>query len=167
MEGGNEREILPWLRLAIELNPQALATYIDTSYWLRQRLGRVDDARKILREGIRNNPASYELLFEMGSLYAQGDKAPEKARDIWLGALRLWDRQTAEARTNSVKDFSKITANLAHLEAEAGAYSQAIHYYELAKSASPSPAAIQQRIDEVMVQMQRSTNPAPGNLPAR
>jgi hypothetical protein len=32
LEDGQEREVLPWLKLAIELNPQALTTYIDTSY---------------------------------------------------------------------------------------------------------------------------------------
>jgi hypothetical protein len=127
----------------------------------------VEDARKILREGIRNNPTSYALFFEMGSLYEQDDKAMTKARDIWLGALRLWSQQTTEARTNSLKDYSKIAANLAHLEVESGDFSQAIHYYELAKTASPNPAAIQQRIDEVKVRMQRATNAAPDSLPAR
>lgn len=165
LEGGDEREILPWLRLAIELNPQSLSTYIDISYWLRKRLRRVEDARKILREGIRNNPGSYELLFEMGSLYEQNDGAILKARNIWLGALRLWSQQPIEARTNSLIDFSKITANLAHLESEAGAYPEAIHYYDLAKTASPNPDAIQQRIDEVKAKMQGLTNAVPNRQP--
>lgn len=167
LENGEEREVLPWLKLAIELNPQALPTYIDTSYWLWRRLGRLEDARSILREGIRNNPSSPELLFEMGLLYEQGDKDDGKARNIWLGALRLWEQQTPQAKTNNLDYYGKITANLGHLEGEAGNVSLAINYYKQAKTVSPNPEAIQKRMDEVLVRWRPPTNAAPVNIPYR
>jgi tetratricopeptide (TPR) repeat protein len=167
LENGEEREVLPWLKLAIELNPQALPTYIDTSYWLWRRLGRLEDARGILREGIRNNPSSPELLFEMGLLYEQGDKDNGKARNIWLGALRLWKQQTTQAKTNNLDYYGKITANLGHLEAGAGNFSQAIDYYERAKTVSPNPTALQKRVDELKARMQSPASAVPDSKPVR
>jgi len=73
---GNEREILPWLKVAIELDPQSIETYTTAAYWLRTKLDRADQAQEVLREGIRNNPGNYELLFEMGKLY-------KKTRRTW------------------------------------------------------------------------------------
>src|SRR5882762_2868597 len=35
------REILPWLRVSAELNPNDIRTYTVTAYWLRERLGKV------------------------------------------------------------------------------------------------------------------------------
>src|SRR6266566_9969848 len=43
LSGGNEREILPWLRLSAELDPQNVETYTVAAYWLR-RLGKVPEA---------------------------------------------------------------------------------------------------------------------------
>src|SRR5436305_1719432 len=45
---GAEREILPWLRLAANLDPDRPETYIVASFWLRSRLGRVNEAEQFL-----------------------------------------------------------------------------------------------------------------------
>ena len=34
---GEAREIMPWLKLSAELDPQKITTYVAASYWLRQR----------------------------------------------------------------------------------------------------------------------------------
>ena len=52
LENGEEREVLPWLKLAIELDPQAIQTYTDTAFWLRKTLGNVQDAEEVLREPV-------------------------------------------------------------------------------------------------------------------
>src|SRR5437588_9986821 len=64
LQGGNEREILPWLRVSAELDPHRIDTYTVASYWLRSSLGKVDEAEQFLREGLRQNPGSYELWYE-------------------------------------------------------------------------------------------------------
>lgn len=158
LENGEEREVIPWLKLAIELNPQAVETYAVTSFWLRKNLKRVEDARDILREGIRNNPKSFELLFAMGLIYEQDDKNDEKARNIWLAAKRFWEEQPAEAKEASLDSYGKITVNLAHLEKEAGNLKLAIKYYELTKLTSPQPQAIQKQIDEIQSGLTGSTD---------
>lgn len=162
LENGEEREVIPWLKLAIELDPQAIETYAVTSFWLRKNLKRVEDARDVLREGIRNNPTSFELLFAMGLIYEQDDKNDEKARNIWLAAKRFWEEQSAEAKEASLDSYGKITVNLAHLEREAGNLNLAIKYYELTKLTSPQPQVIQKQIDEIKSKMTGATNSPAG-----
>ncbi len=164
LENGEEREVLPWLKLAIELDPQAVETYAVTSYWLRKNLRRVEDARHILREGIRNNPKSFELLFAMGIIYEQDDKNDSKARNIWLAAKRFWEQQSSEAKEASLDYYGKITINLARLESEAGNLPLAIQYFELTKLTSPNSDAIQKQIGEIKSRMTGATNAPAGKL---
>jgi len=161
LENGEEREVLPWLKLAIELDPQAIETYTATAYWLRKNLKNAKDAEDVLREGIRNNPNSFELLFEMGRLYQESYRDSARARNIWLLAWKRWDAQTPEAKGASVQSYSEITINLARLEADAGNWQRAIQYFELAKMASPKPEAIQKQIDDIQAKASGSTNSAP------
>ena len=35
LSGGNEREILPWLKLSAEMDPKRIETYVTAAYWLR------------------------------------------------------------------------------------------------------------------------------------
>src|SRR5437588_5679833 len=87
LEGGKEREILPWLKLSAELDPQRIDTYTVAAYWLT-RLNKPDDAEKFLREGLRNNPNSYELLFELGRLDYDTYHNAARARNVWQAAWR-------------------------------------------------------------------------------
>ena len=89
LEGNKEREILPWLRISAELDPQKIETYIVAAYWLRD-LGKVKEAERFLRQGMLNNPDSYEILFELGRLYYENDHDTARARKIWDLALRKW-----------------------------------------------------------------------------
>src|SRR5262245_14288817 len=73
LSGGKEREILPWLRLSAELDPERVDTYTVAAYWLRG-LGKVTEAEQFLREGLRANPDSYEILYELGRLYYESYK---------------------------------------------------------------------------------------------
>ena len=148
-------------------NAQGVETYAVTSYWLRKTLKRVEDARDILREGIRNNPKSFELLFAMGQVYEQEDKDHEKARNIWLASEKFWEEQTIEAKETSVGQYGKITVNLARLESEAGNLPLSIQYFELTKLTSPQPEAVQKQIDEIKARMPRTTNSTPVFEPTR
>jgi tetratricopeptide (TPR) repeat protein len=153
LEGGQEREVLPWLKLAIEMDPQLISTYTSTSFWLRKQLGKVKEAEAVLREGIRNNPGSYEILFELGALYYENYKDVPRARNVWGLALKRWNAQSAEAKASSPDVYSAITINLARLENEAGNWQLAIQYFELAKQASPHPEGIQKQIDEIQARV--------------
>lgn len=149
LEGGKEREILPWLKVSAELDPHRIDTYTVASFWLRRELGRVREAENFLREGLRNNPKSYEILFELGCLYKENDHDAVRARNVWEAALRRWRETQAGQKEPDLFVLDKIAVNLARLEEEAGHWDQAIRYLEMAAEASPNPQALRQQIAEL------------------
>ncbi len=149
LENGKQREILPWLQLAAEMNPQMIDTYTVAAYWLRTSLNDPKQAEAFLREGLRNNPDSYEILFELGRLYYENRKDTEIARNLWELALRKWTAQEQSKKEPNFFLLEEITVNLARLEEQAGNYGRAIGYLELGKKASPHPEVLQRQIDEI------------------
>jgi len=148
LAGGNEREILPWLRLSAELDPQRVDTYTVAAYWLRNQ-GKADEAERFLREGLRANPGSYEILFELGCLYSENYHDIDRARNVWELALRKWQEQQSTQKEPDLFSLSNISIHLASLEESSGHLDRAIIYLEYAKKASPHPDALQKQIDEL------------------
>ena len=144
---GDEREILPWLKLAADLDPQMIDTYPVGSYWLRQHLHQPLQAEAFLREGLRNNPASYEILFELGRLYEENLEAPDRARNVWELALRRWQQQPPEAQKENRLGYEEITLHLARLEEKAGNWADALRWLQAAQTVSPAPENLQKQID--------------------
>ncbi len=149
LEGGMEREILPWLKLSADLDPQRIDTYTVAAYWLRVRLGKVKEAEDFLREGLRANPNSYEILFELGRLYHDNDHDQTRARNLWELALRRWVEQKEAKKEPDKMLLEEIATNLGRLEEESGNFAKAIAYLQLAQQVSPNPAALQKQVDEL------------------
>jgi tetratricopeptide (TPR) repeat protein len=149
LQGGNEREILPWLKLAADLDPQRIDTYTVAAYWLRVRLGKVAEAEQFLREGLRANPKSPEILFELGRLYFDNYKDPVRARNVWELALKYWQLQDAAKKQPDQFLFEELATYLARLEEDAGQLERAVSYLEMARKVSPNPAALQRQIDDL------------------
>ncbi len=148
LEGGNEREILPWLQLSAELDPQRVETYTVAAYWLRKRLGKVAEAEQFLRQGFRANPGSYEILFELGRLYYENHHDADQARNLWELAARRWREQEPGKKEPDNFALEEITVSLARLEEEQGHWGPAIEWLEQAKKLSPNPDGLQKQIDE-------------------
>ncbi len=167
LEHSHEREILPWLRLAADTDPQMVETYTVGAYFLCQHLNRPQEAEAFLREGLRNNPGSYEILFGLGRIYFQNYHDADRARNVWQLALNRWFERfkddPAGAKENKL-DFEEITANLANLEREAGNYNDAIRWFQAAQKVSLTPDALQQQIDALKAKMAAPTN-TPSALP--
>lgn len=153
------REILPWLKLSAELDPNNVRTYVVTAFWLN-RLNQTGMAEQVLREGLRQNPDNAQLLFELGRIVFQNDHDPKRARNIWEAALRSWAREEpgvpqserlkmTNANFDSRFMFEKLQTNLAELEEKTGNATAAISRWEQAKLASPTPEDIQKHIDEL------------------
>lgn len=155
LSNGREREILPWLQLAADMDPQMVQTYTVAAYWLRTSLHNPKEAEAFLREGLRNNPDNCEILFELGRLYNEDYHDVNRARNVWLAALRYWRAQGDDAKkgVENKRLYDAILVNLAHLEENAGNWPQAIEYLGMAKQVSPDPDAIQKRIDELKKKM--------------
>jgi tetratricopeptide (TPR) repeat protein len=157
LEGGKEREILPWLKISAELDPQRVDTYTVAAYWLRQRLGKVDEAERFLHQGLRNNPDSYEILFELGKLYYENRNDVVHARNVWELAFRKWLEQEPQKEKPDKIGLDGILMNLANLEGQQGNLAKQIEYLEKAKHVSPHPEALQEQIDEARKKLSSGT----------
>ena len=158
--GSQVREIMPWLRLSAELNPNDIRTYTVTAYWLRERMGKVTEAEQFLREGLRANPDSYQILYELGRVYSENRNDQARARNLWEAALRQWQKQEAPKPDPDKFLLIEIASHLALLEVKQGHYAQALPYMELWKARSPNPGAVQKYIDDVRRKL-ASPSPAP------
>ena len=148
LEGNKESEILPWLKLSAELDPQKIETYTVAAYWLRD-LGKTKQAERFLRQGLLNNPESYEILLELGRLYYENNHDAARARKIWDLALRRWSEQEAANKKPDLLKLDQIAVNLSRLEEKEGNLARAIQLLQLSQRASPHPEALQQQIDEL------------------
>jgi len=153
---GEAREILPWLRLSADLDPQRVETYTVAAYWLRRHLGKPDEAEAFLREGLRANPDSYEILFELGQLCYENHHDTSRARNLWELALRHWQEQDAAKKNPDIFFYQEIVINLANLEEQAGNLAAALRYRELEVKISPTPEVVQKEIDGLRRQLART-----------
>ena len=149
----NVREILPWLKLSAELDPENVQTYVVTAFWLRSRMHKVAEANQVLLEGLRNNPDSYEILFELGRLYDENYHDAGRARNVWELAVRKWAKLAPQDMKENRDIFEKITTNLGQLEKDAGNWGQAMNWFEVAQKVSLTPDALQKQIDELKEKM--------------
>jgi tetratricopeptide (TPR) repeat protein len=161
LENGQEREILPWLKLSAELDPERVETYTVAAYWLRKELGKALEAEQFLREGLRNNPTSYELLFELGRLYSENYHDPERARRMWVTALRRWEEQESKKKEPDFRGLHEIAIHLARAEEQKGDLSQALSHLELAAKVDGTPDLIRPQIAELRKKLQAATNAPP------
>jgi len=164
LENHNEREILPWLRLAADLDPQKIETYTVGAFFLREHLGRADQAEAFLREGLRNNPDSCEILFELGRVYHDGNHDAERARNVWLLGIKKFFLRPPDQQKEDKLIFEGLVVNLAHLEDEAGNYGAAINWLQAAQKVSPAPGALQKQIDELQKKLAALVPVTPGKL---
>jgi tetratricopeptide (TPR) repeat protein len=148
-----EGEILPWLWLSAELDPQHIETYTVASFWLSEHIGRTDEAIRFLRQGLRENPNSYEILFELGRLYEKHRNEHVQARNVWELGLRKWREQEQAKSQPDWHFFEKFTAHLARLEEKEGNLRAALSYLEMLRPHTPEPRVIQQQIDELKLKL--------------
>jgi tetratricopeptide (TPR) repeat protein len=144
--GSAMREILPWLRIAAELDPNREETYVTGAYWLRKRLDRVDEAEAFIREGLRANPKSCALTFELARIHDENRQNPPKARNLYHLALRYWNESQRLAPEPDTFLLSQILAHLATLERREGNTERALEWLRELKKYSPNPAGIDQLI---------------------
>lgn len=145
----DEREILPWLRLSAELDPQRIETYVVTSYWLRGALKQVDEAERFLRYGLQQNPGEPELLFELGRIYSENRNDTGRARNVWELAVRKWDERESGKKEPNIFLRAQLLGQLAKLEEAEKNYPRALEHLTLLKAISPNKEGIQKWRDEV------------------
>ena len=148
--GGGERELLPWFKFSAELDPHRIDTYTVAAYFLRgPSLNKVAEAEQFLRDGLRQNPDSYEILFDLGRIYLENYTNTDRARRVWELAKAGWGRAWDAGKGPETNDLYKITLNLGRLEEQTGNLRPAIKYLEEAQQYSPNPGVLKKQIDEL------------------
>jgi hypothetical protein len=152
LSGGDQvREILPWLKLSTDLDPQNVQNFTVSAYWLRERMHKTPEAYQVLLEGLHDNPGSPDILFELGRLYAESYHDTNRAENVWKAAAHNWHpvdgSDDARAANNFI--FEKIATQLGESERTAGNLPQAIYWFDAAKKVSRTPDVLQHDIDEL------------------
>ena len=143
------REILPWVKLAAQLDPHKVESYTVGAYWLRQ-LNKEDDAEQFLREGLRQNPQSYEIALELGRGYFEKHDYM-RARNVLEMAITRWREQENHKSSEQQNTFAaaQILTCLARVEDRTGNKDRAISWLTILKKLSPYPDEVDKRIEEV------------------
>jgi tetratricopeptide (TPR) repeat protein len=165
-KGGDVREILPWLKLSAELDPNRIETYAVTAYWLRSRMGKVNEAEDFLRQGLRANPRNPALLFELGRIYHEDRKDTARARNVWeVAASKLEEQKTPRTEQDDFMLF-QVSLNLARLEEAETNLSAALDWLEKTKPLSPEPETVQKQIEDLKLKISKQKLTVPANEPA-
>jgi len=89
LESSAQKEVLPWFYLEVRFNPKDIRGYVLGGYYL-ERLGKLDESLRFLKEGEKNNPAAARIKASIGWVYwkmkDQEDAVAylEEARALWM-----------------------------------------------------------------------------------
>jgi hypothetical protein len=159
----NVREILPWLKLSADLDPDNVQTYTVTAFWLRQRMNNAPEADAVLHEGLRNCPGSYDILFELGRLYTESYHDTNRARNVWESGTQDWLKTYPKLSPEEQKDsrfvMEQLTTHLAKLEETAGNLPKAIDWLQAAQTVSGTTNVIQKQINRLKFKLGQEFNP--------
>jgi tetratricopeptide (TPR) repeat protein len=147
-DGSAMREILPWLRISAELDPNRIETYVTGAYWLRKRMNRVAEAEEFVRDGLRANPKSYALVYELARIQEEHHRNVGRARNLYQLALRYWDESQRLAPEPDHFLLAQILGQLATLERRAGNPARAVELLRELRKISPNPAGIDHLIQD-------------------
>ena len=86
-------EILPWFEITARFNPNFINAYLDGGFWLSTRMGQPDKALDFLREGLKNNPGSWQISAQIGEIYFTQKKDYLKAYSYFNNAYTLINTQ--------------------------------------------------------------------------
>jgi tetratricopeptide (TPR) repeat protein len=167
-------EILPWLKLSAELDPEDVKTFVVTAFWLRTKLNQTAEAEQVLHDGLRYNPGNPQLLFELGRVYYEAYQDNPRARTVWEAALRTWQAEAANepmsqrlSLSNDNFDdrflYEQIQVHLANMEQAAGNYQAALKRWQLARPASPAPQDVDLHIKDLEFKIAAQSNTPAAN----
>ena len=103
-----------------------------------------------MREGLRRNSQSYQIMLELGRCYFE-KRDYERTRNVCEMALRRWREQENPKPIEQQNRFAaeEIVNYLARVEDRTGNRERTIAWLELLKKISPTPDQIDKRIAEV------------------
>jgi hypothetical protein len=153
-ENGKVGEMLPWLLMSAELDPQNVETYTVAAYWLRGQMKRPKEAEEFLRAGQRANPDSWEIPFELGQLYRDNEKDPFRARNLFELAARKLAAQEKSAGQSDLAAKRRLFIALSRLAESEGRIREAIdHLQQLHDAFPPESQAPRKELEKQIVEL--------------
>lgn len=152
LEGGKEDEILPWVKLAVEMDPHNVDAYTVGGYWLG-KLGKPQEAMAFLREGQRNNPDSCEIHFELGRVAESGFNDTRLAARLYELAIEKWSQANEGVNEPDTLELAQMLGRLGQVREGRGELGAALRAYTVLKTISHNPEGVQRRIDAVREKM--------------
>jgi hypothetical protein len=160
LHGGNEREMLPWLKLAAEMDPHEIDPYLTASYWLRTSLHKPDEAEHFLREGLAANLDSYEILLELGRIDFYNRTNTRVARNLFEVALQKWRLQDAAGAKPDPMAYDEILGEIIRTDRAQGNLQQQLADLEELIKVARGKGSLQTQIDELKAKL-REPPPKP------
>ncbi|MDB6025691.1 MAG: hypothetical protein JWM68_1914, partial [Verrucomicrobiales bacterium] len=146
---GEIRQLLPWLRLAVEADPSHIDSYTLAAFVLTKGLRQPREAERFLREGLQANPGNCVLWFELGHLQFRQFHNSGQAQYYW----RLAFQKLSKASNLSAEDaalLSKVRIYLVALAKESPQHTETVEpsktfpeYLQLIKNLTTRVAALQ------------------------
>jgi hypothetical protein len=153
LHDGNEREMLPWLKLAADMDPHEIDAFLTASYWLRTSLKKPDEAEQFLRQGQRANPNSYAILLELGRVYFDNRKDPRVARNIFMIARKKWREQDAAGEKPDPHAYEEILGEIVRTDRAQGDLKLQLADLEELIKVARGKETLQRQIDELKAKL--------------
>ena len=127
LQGEGTKEILPFLEAAVKLDPYNVPAILTTAFWLNDYFKKADAATDILKQGLKDNPESWEICYHLGLNYFKYKKNYSESALYFERSLEKMDRNNS----NEI-DHRGATYYLAESYAKQGLSRQALETYQKA-----------------------------------
>jgi tetratricopeptide (TPR) repeat protein len=155
LTGANSREILPWLKLSAELDPNRIVTYVTAAYWLRTSLNRPAEAEAFLRQGLRANPDSPEILLELGRVFLYNKNDARVGHNIFDLALQKWIKLNLAQKDPDPHVHEEILGEMVRADEKTGDLKQLLADLEALDKISHSKPTIEKYIQDTKAKLAR------------
>lgn len=141
-------EIMPWLKLAVLMNPHDVQAYLIAAFWLARDAGRPDLAEEILREAQANNPFNYPIQLEKAHILMK-QKQFSRAREALDAGLAFWPGDAPPDRYETRYDKADLLLYRACVHEYDGQKEQAVAALQEIRALFPERAGLSDRIREL------------------
>jgi tetratricopeptide (TPR) repeat protein len=152
LRGDETAEMLPWLWMALRMDPHNVEIYRVAAFWLASDARSANMAYEVLLEAQRNNPGSHQVKLDMGRLFLREGKI-EDAEKAFTAAINFWpgnlDKEDPEAVKEAMFEKAEILLYRALLHELQGEIDSEIGLLEEIVRMFPERAGMRERIDDL------------------
>ena len=159
IEGHNAAEMLPWLQLALKMNPHDIQTHLISAFWLANKCKRPDLAHTILQKAQWDNPFCHQVQLEIARLYLK-EKNVTKAKYALDAGIAFVSRESVPTNEDINMEKAALLLYRSLLYEQDGETEKAISGLEEILHISPGRTHLNKRIQELREGRQPSVLPS-------